>query len=995
MLKLLKRSLIFTFIFMLFFSMKVFITDSAYYTDTQKQLIRDTNRLNDLTKLKEAIEKYRTRNGEYPKLNTGTYIKGEVFSVWNPAWSNFCTLIGLSPCPVDPINEIVNCNCNIFGSTCDPLDLNTTTCYTPKLGKFACTKDSHIYEYQALNNGRNYALRMNFEYAGNVDWKVESNVPDNIISVTGNCNVNNGSTIVSSGTAKCGNKVIEYGEACDGNSRIDFCTLPTGDIGRKVVNCSATCKFNDPGLSTCQSQGFCGDSITECKNSSGTIFYGDDCLDTTTQKLKTGYTGEECDGGSQAMCFSYSDMKGDTGDPYTINSKYNWYTEQYRYCKLNCTYDQNYIDGIAYCGGYCGDGIIQNDKNEECDLGANFASKWSNEKRKFLFCSDRTVSSTNTEDDSECIDDSNCSVNTATNTCYNKNLKDTDEKRHCDMKTCRFTNNKPAINFDFFTDNLSSNSYIKSSVWSGNNYQYRNDYFNTGNTDLIIADKQGSDYVAVYHSDFIEIKFNASDADNDYLTYKYSINQAYNSGLKIQYKNGNSFINYTSGTFVPSNIIRLLPTDNNIHNTNGSYLFDNSYSGFYKLGLTVNDNHTLGADTYLNPHNSEISSEISFKIGPGCGDRILDTNLGEVCEFMPSKYVSNIYMNWGTYVDPSTNLKYAQPDGTTANCVMLKFNVASDSYNWGGTFDNVPCSDNGYFMCEKSVSQDCTGYILGENDNCYKLFNISKTFDDARSYCWGQGGDLVAFDDEKELRFVKNNSNFNGDKYYWIGYKRQNSSNPFQSVMGGAYNENSKSYGLFENYLYNGGAGKSVSNNYSCSLPWENNSCSVRAGYCGDGLYNNEFEECDKTDKTSFGQGTSISQQYECGVGDGVNDNNPNDLLCRDQYGYCGDNEKQINYEHCDPTHRTTAPNSASISYGLNVKTQYLCNKLEAGYAGVVYNDYNDYEANKNKDSTNACRKSFGGYCGDSKIQLFYEKMRAVILFQRKNILKLKMIGSN
>jgi len=39
----------------------------TYYSDTQKQLIRDTNRLNDLTKIKQAIEKYKARTGYYPK----------------------------------------------------------------------------------------------------------------------------------------------------------------------------------------------------------------------------------------------------------------------------------------------------------------------------------------------------------------------------------------------------------------------------------------------------------------------------------------------------------------------------------------------------------------------------------------------------------------------------------------------------------------------------------------------------------------------------------------------------------------------------------------------------------------------------------------------------------------------------------------------------------------------------------------------------------------
>ena len=121
------------------------------------------------------------------------------------------------------------------------------------------------------------------------------------------------------------------------------------------------------------------------------------------------------------------------------------------------------------------------------------------------------------------------------------------------------------------------------------------------------------------------MKFNATDPDNDILTYKYELTQTYNSGIKIQYYAPDyTFHDYTEGTYIGSNIIRLLPTDNNLKNINNKNLFGSNYIGFYKIKVTVNDNYYLGQDSMFNPHYQTGYLEIPFKIGPGCGDRILE-----------------------------------------------------------------------------------------------------------------------------------------------------------------------------------------------------------------------------------------------------------------------------------------------------------------------------------------------------------------------------------
>ena len=116
-------------------------------------------------------------------------------------------------------------------------------------------------------------------------------------------------------------------------------------------------------------------------------------------------------------------------------------------------------------------------------------------------------------------------------------------------------------------------------------------------------------------------------------------------------------------------------------------------------------------------------------------------------------------MNWGTYIADVNGVPTAfpQPDND-GNCVMMKFNVLSDNFDWKGTFDNVDCNKTSYFICEKRTIQNCTGFITGQNDNCYKLFTTSRTYNDAEAYCESIDSHLLVIDDEKEFRFIKNNS---------------------------------------------------------------------------------------------------------------------------------------------------------------------------------------------------------------------------------------------
>ena len=916
-----KRFYIPIFALMLFISGFAFISHSATYISTsQKEVIRDSKRLNDLTVLRTAIENYKTKNGFYPKLETGTNIKGYVNSVWPDQWTSFCNLIGLSSCPVDPVNEVIGCDCKIFnlGGNCtgDNINsnINTTTCYNSKSQSFACSDGSRLYQYQSLNNGRNYSLNMDFEYSDNVNWQVTSSSPDNSISVTGGC-ISGGNfyKVFSNKLPKCGDGILDYNEACEvGSRKTEFCKTSDNRTGIRYVNCSSSCLWDYNNVGNCITIGFCGDGIVQPDK------------------------GEECDGGYQKMCYSYQDNPNkNSSDPYANDSHHNWYNEQLRYCALNCKWSSNFIDSTAYCGGFCGDGIVQSDKGEECDNPSD---------------------------------------------------------PHCSTTTCKYQNSTPTINFDFFDNRYSKNSYIKSDVWSGDKFQYYNDYYGNGNTDLIIADKQGTDYVAVWHSDYIEIKVNAEDKENDKILYKYDFPTSYNYNFKLKYASSSdvskTFYDYVNGSFVDGDIIRMYPTNvNNGKNTykyfvtdDNNLLFGDNYVGYYTLRTTIKEEYNEGQNNALNVQGFTTSKDINFKIGPGCGDRILHKELGETCQFKPNTSISNIFVNWGVG-QPSSSL-------TDNYCAATVYD--SDSAKWS----DFSCSNQYYGICEKRKEQGCdSSWIAGPNDNCYKLTSQKLSWDSAETECESNNSKLVVFDDKREADFLYNINSFKSQISLWTGYRKY--SNKWVSIRGGVWNPFSTTFGwdIFRNNIYDGSDGLSNSDQYSCGLPWEYNACQDSRGYCGDGIVNKLFEECDETDKSSYGSGLDYTNQYECKKAplvctntqnasynkepayscSYVNNltNNPNQYNCRNSGGFCGDGFFQSAYEHCDSKTRITAADSAPATFGIDgFNHQYVC--TPSNTYDYPYKDNNDFNLNKNSDSNVPCRKSSGGFCGDGTVQTFY-----------------------
>ena len=885
-----------------------FISYSATFISTsQKEVIRDSKRLNDLTVLRKAIEDYKTKNGYYPKLESGTNIKGYVNSVWPSQWTSFCNLVGLSSCPIDPINEIVGCDCSVFG-VCTGTNLNsnidTTSCYNSKAQSFACTAGSNLYQYQSLNNGRNYSLMMEFEYSSNVNWNVDSSASDNYIVVKDTCKIGSNlqAKILSNAIPKCGDGILNYSEVCEvGSKKTEYCNIDN-KLGRKVVNCTSSCTWESNPTSSCITGKFCGDGVVD--------------------------TNEECDGGSQKMCFNFDE-----------NSKHDWHTEQLRYCGLNCKWDRKLIDSLAYCGGYCGDGVVQSESGEECD---------------------------------------------------NKNEK------HCNMNSCKYENSAPNVNFDFYSDRISNNSYIKSDVWSGDKLQYQNHYYDTSFVDLVIASKQKDKYVAVWNSDFIEIKVGATDKDGDNLKYKYKINSAFNSNVQLKYYVGSEWVNYINGSLVSSDVVRIYPKlvsgGSNLKNTldisnpyNGDLLFGSSFVGGYSLNVVVSDGYGLGQNSSTNQYDASDSYDIKFNIGPGCGDGIVQKDLGEFCEWRPGVTINSIMIDWGTYLD-SANRRFRQPDNT-GNCIVQIFQnkVGALTFNTPGKVDDVDCSRQYFGLCEKRTHLGCdSSWIKGAEDNCYKLTSKSETWQEAYNECFSYGSHLVTYTDTKETDFIKNQSFFVSKNMLWIGNYKENG---FWKEVTGAkmtvIHPNIGS-GVFSGKIFDGGLGASLADEYYCGLPWDFNACTDDRGYCGDGTSNPQFKSCEPSSDTYsyYNKDVSVSVygapdssysfQYFCP--------NPNGKygkikLCESFNGYCGDGViqydldkdadvqkgehdttpivvSQLHPEQCDPNgHSATAKESS-------INNTYKCGSAETEDAcrDLMYSQ---------KDSEG----NYGGYCGDGFVQ--------------------------
>lgn len=121
------------------------------------KITRDVKRLGDFNKIKEAIDLYKVNNGNYPDLQSGTYVLGSSISVW-PSWKDtLWPKLKLDKLIVDPINTLGYC------AGYDP-----TTCWNKDTNQFFSSElvlpyGSYAFIYKSTKNGVNYDLCGVFE----------------------------------------------------------------------------------------------------------------------------------------------------------------------------------------------------------------------------------------------------------------------------------------------------------------------------------------------------------------------------------------------------------------------------------------------------------------------------------------------------------------------------------------------------------------------------------------------------------------------------------------------------------------------------------------------------------------------------------------------------------------------------------------------------------------------------------------------------------------
>jgi hypothetical protein len=126
--------------------------------DKRDALHNDVKRLYNLGDIASYLEKFKTDNGSYPKIEAGSYIQHESTSVW-PSWSNELGKTLKETLHVDPINSFVNC----------PVGYDQVSCWHNITQEFACPDGSHIYWYESDADGAYFKLYANMEYE-DADW---------------------------------------------------------------------------------------------------------------------------------------------------------------------------------------------------------------------------------------------------------------------------------------------------------------------------------------------------------------------------------------------------------------------------------------------------------------------------------------------------------------------------------------------------------------------------------------------------------------------------------------------------------------------------------------------------------------------------------------------------------------------------------------------------------------------------------------------------------
>ncbi|MFA5050564.1 MAG: Ig-like domain-containing protein [Patescibacteria group bacterium] len=128
-------------------------------TDEQQKIQRDLFRLYDLKTINQKLTDYKSTNGYYPKLESGSFIKGMTVSKW-PSWKNPQGQF-ISSMPNDPTNQFSNPTSG-YCAGCSDTSQCGGTCYNQSTSKYECPVGSSVYQYVSISED-DYRLYLNFE----------------------------------------------------------------------------------------------------------------------------------------------------------------------------------------------------------------------------------------------------------------------------------------------------------------------------------------------------------------------------------------------------------------------------------------------------------------------------------------------------------------------------------------------------------------------------------------------------------------------------------------------------------------------------------------------------------------------------------------------------------------------------------------------------------------------------------------------------------------
>lgn len=143
----------------------------------KSKIIRDVDRLEKISLLKEKIIEYNKKNGRYPVLAAGTYLPHIAVSVW-PSWQNvFLNQIGVNGVS-DSINKLGVCS-----EDDDEKKFNLDTCWNSvdnifvsnlnNHSNFSLPANSYAIAYVSNANGSDYKLCSSMESGlGGSDYKI-------------------------------------------------------------------------------------------------------------------------------------------------------------------------------------------------------------------------------------------------------------------------------------------------------------------------------------------------------------------------------------------------------------------------------------------------------------------------------------------------------------------------------------------------------------------------------------------------------------------------------------------------------------------------------------------------------------------------------------------------------------------------------------------------------------------------------------------------------